>query len=347
MRTILYILGTILYLAGISFAGDTDTYNIDENYIYIRVSAKVTDDSGRVSKGAGGYSVLETNFGRVSFTFPDSLSDFDVAAPGATAGPVFRITETGKYRRVAEDIRLMVDFYLYPRITPDGQIRLSGLATEMQRVPGCTPAAFGYKETRIDVTVPDGQWKPLPIALEIQNSNITFEVEAEAELKLVYQKLAYQMLMRNYIDFDIDYSLINADSNCVEIDNSGCHLGMPATSESGGGSCTQRRLFHLPDGATLLYFNIQTIKNVTWNADSTISFDLQVKQAHVRNPSDTLADYDEIQSSQKAETVFSKTITAKPGERTVVDIPMERNHPLPFDGGEKIVIKNTVTTQDL
>lgn len=342
MRTILLILGTLLFLACIASADDTDTYNIDENYIYIRVSAKVTDDSGRVSKGSGGYSVLETNFGRVSFTFSDSLSDFGVAAPGATALPVFRITETGKYRQVAEDIRLMVDFYLYPRVTADGEIRLSGLATEMQRVPGCTPAAFGYKETRIDVTVPDGQWKSLPITLEIQNSNITFDVEAEAEKTLVYRKMT-----RRYVDFDINYSLINADSKCVEIDNSGCNLGMPATGESAGGSCNWRKVFHLPDGATLLYYNIQTIKNVTWNADSTISFDLQVMQAHVRNPSDTLADYDEIQSSQKAETVFSKTITAKPGERTVVDIPMERNHPLPFEGGEKIVIKNTVTIQDL
>jgi hypothetical protein len=344
MRTILCILAAVLYLAGIGIADDMDTYNIpgDENYIYIRVSAKMTDENGRVSKGAGGFSTLETNFGRVSFTFPDTLSDFGIAAPGATALPVFRITETGKYRTVAEDIWLMVDVYLYPRITNDGQIRLTGLATEMKRVPGCTPAAFGYKETRVDVTVPDGRWGPLPVTAKIRDLKITFEVEAEATTKLTYRRST-----QRFVDFDIDYALINADDKRVEIDNSGCHLGMPATSEFGGGSCTQRRVFHLPDGTTLLYYSIQTIKNVTWNADSTISFDLQVKQAHVRNPSDTLAAYDEIQSSQKAETVFSRTITTTPGEQNVVEIPMIRNHPLPFEGGEEIVIKNTVTAQDL
>ena len=344
MRTILCVLAAVLYLAGIVHAGDMDTYNIpaDENYIYIRVSAKMTDENGRVSKGDGGFSALETNFGRVSFTFPDTLGDFGIAAPGATAGPVYRITETGKYRTVAEDIWLMVDVYLYPRITADGQIRLTGLVTQMKRVPGCTPAAFGYKETRVDVTVPDGQWGPLPITATIRNLKITFEVEAEATMKLTYRRST-----QRYVDFDINYALMNADNNRVEIDNSGCHLGMPATSEFGGGSCTQRRVFHLSDGATLLYFSIQTIKNVTWNTDSTISFGLQVTQAHVLNPSDTLADYGEIKSSQKAETVFSKTITTKPGEQTVIEIPMKRNHPLPFDGGEEIVIKNTVTTKDL
>lgn len=344
MRTILFILGTILYLAGIVHASDMDTYNIpgDENYIYIRVSAKMTDEKGRESEGAGGFSALETNFGRVSFTFPDTLGDFGIAAPGAHAIPAFRITETGKYRTVAEDIWLMVDVYLYPRITADGQIRLTGLVTQMKRVPGCTPVAFSYKETRVDVTVPDGQWGPLPITAQINNLHVTFEVEAEVTTKLVYQNRT-----QRYVDFDINYALMNEDNNRVEIDNSGCHLGMPATSEFGGGSCTRRRVFHLSDGATLLYFSIQTIKNVTWNSDSTISYDLQVMQAHVRNPSDTLADYGEIKSSQKAETVFSKTITAKAGEQTVVEIPMKRNHPLPFDGGEEIVIKNTVTTKDL
>lgn len=335
MRLLLCIAGVVLFFAGAAVGGDGNEY-------YIRVSVKITDESGRVSRGSGGFATSEMTHGLVSFTLYRNVCNFKISSSGATAIPANRLSEKESPRAGVDDIELMLDYYLLPRVTADRQIRITGVVQQMERARGCRPASFLYAEHPIDITIPNRGSHPLEFTSETASKNLEIELYAEATTELVFEPEVYRAVSLHFL-----YSLINEDDDRVEVDRAACRLGMPIDGRPGSGSCSHRKIFNLPDGNILVYYSIQTVENPRWNDDSTITFDFEVLQAHALNPEDTAVSFEDIQTlQQKSETLFLKTITINPGERTVVEVPFDHSSPLPFAGRETIVIENTVTIQE-
>jgi hypothetical protein len=119
-------------------------------------------------------------------------------------------------------------------------------------------------------------------------------------------------------------------------------LGFVGDGVSGEGHCMHRHMVDLPTGDSLLYLVLFSIDQVQWNPDNTITLEFAVKHVYLVNPVTDDVDIDDYSAEEVGETMLRKSFTVRPGEQTEIEIPADKNSPLPFDWRETILLTNWV-----
>jgi hypothetical protein len=328
MKAIPYILTALLLATSPLMAVDPPQFN---------VKVSVLGASGETSsKGSGAFTVTEDECGRVALSFYGDGTSFAVDADSRQY-PVARLSTGQGGTHYSGDLLLTADIYLRPNEKPDKEIHLSGLLSQMTRRSDKDEPLFTYTENKLDYVLLNGGEQFLDLDTGRPGHTIRLRISVTRP-----GQLAYSPPTVHQTTFQIVYSLFNQTTNAYEVDGCKSTLSSSADGDRGTGNAGFRKIFHLGDGTVLLYLSSFDINNVKRNDDHTLSFDFCISHIYAKNPKDTTAGATELSSDKTTMVILKKQITAQPGERTEIEIPIEKVSPLPFKGKEKIVLTNSV-----
>lgn len=342
MKTFWILIGLVASLA-VAVVADS------EQYMTVNVRVVAEGVNGR-SSGSGGFTVKEGTYGRTTLSFYGDGKSFRVVASGSKVGPVLHITGRDGYQPHTNDLWMTMDLYLKPRVTPDGQIKLTGSILSMIRSGDDDPPVYQYEEENLEYVIPNGGREFLARRHSEDWKKIQLEISASSE-----QELAYEPKTFKYLEFHSDYSLLNESTSQFESKDCKCTLGFGAADQTSAGSCGHRKIFHLDSGDSLLLLTSFEISNIRWLDDDRFSFDFDIARHYALNPydADTLTsggvfmNLGEHGLAAERMTIrdFHREITTRHGETTEIEIPSDDDNMLPFPFVERIVLTNTIKTK--
>lgn len=326
---------SILLLIGLISAGmamSDDTENEFEVKLYLM------NNDGLSAKGSGGFFISEHDYGRIAIAFFGGENDYRITSSGGRQTPITYLGENDVRRGNSGALTALNDVYIKPVVMADGLIRLSGVVFKMIANKESTPPKYEYSEQKFEFVLPDGgrQSLTIPVGKNGRTAPIQISVQSEGEP-------IYKPRITREVDFQFEYSLFNDDLGTTEIEGCKCTLGSSISDHDGKGNCTYRKLFDLPNGDVLLYMCSFSIDKLIWNDDNTLTFHFEVSHLYAINPEDTNSSAVELKSDMTSMTIMDKKITVQPGERTEIEIPVDRESPLPFAAHEKIILINRIS----
>ncbi len=308
----------------------------EEILFYIKL--KVAIEGDYLSESAPtGFRVKENEYGRISVTFERDLRNFNVTNSGTRQMPLPHLHTPGANNDNPDDLHMMLDIYLTPRVAPNKQIQVSGFIQKHTRNLDSSPALFSFAEETFDIPIDSGGSYRYSIPSGIPGKNVILTITPEARTTLIYAPH-----IDRRINFRSEYSLYNLDNGSAVISQCKCVLGFVGDGESGEGHCMHRQMFDLPGGDSVLFLVLFSIDQVQWNSDQAITLEFAVKHIYLVNPETADIDIDDYKADQVGETMLKKSFTVRPGEHTEIEIPADKNSPLPFDWKETIVLTNWV-----
>jgi hypothetical protein len=234
----------------------------------------------------------------------------------------------------------VADFYLTPTATPDNRIRLKGKVLTFVRVNQSDTNLYRYAADNLDFTIPNGGDYTYTIDLGNGKSGI-IDINASSEKDVVYAPKT-----THYVDFHGDYAMSNVKTGQIEIQGK-CNLGMGADGDEGQGSCFYHKVYDLENGDSLLYMSTFNISEVSYSEDGSISYTVRLLHVYALNPDMETGVPGQFKSEKSVEKTFERKITAKPDEKTVIEIPADKESQLPFPSTEKLTLTTTLTTRKL
>jgi len=325
MRAVEMILIMMLIICSAVEAADRPKYGI-------KVSV-MSEDAKSAAQGTGECVIDEDSYGRVNLALIKGGRGFKITAVGPSQYPVMHLVDQGG-SRFADEYMAVIDLYLRPTATRDKDIRLEGYIGKMFNV-GEKKSLYEYSEEKFEFIIPNGGEHTITIATPFGERKIFLGITAYSKGELVY-KPEYDRELK----LKAEYKLFNFDSGTVELENDDCVMLKKTGGDADKRSCTYKRLFSLPDGDRLLFATICEIDNPGWNDDGTVSFDFLLSHIYAVNPEDTSMESTELKGEKISMTMFSKRLTVQSGERTEIEIPADKESPLPFKSGEMIALTN-------
>lgn len=324
---ILFFLGIIL----ISIASVLQAAELTEFTVRVSVRAEGEHQS---ATGTGSFAVTENNYGRINIALQDDGKGLRIVALGSEQKPVSYFQESAGVR-FKDGFQVIADLYLKPNLTESGEIHLTGMLSRMTDVTTNGSPLYEYWERELDFIIPDGGVCSINLEKESESNKIYLDISAYiAGLSADEQELDRRAI------FETEYGLFNEDTREIELKGEKCILTFSTSGPGGQSECNYRKIFTLPAGDLLLYASAYKIENVIWNNDGTLTFDFELTHLYAINPEDTSADASELKSDKTTMTMLSRTVTVQPGERTEIEIPADKDSPLPFRARELIVLVN-------
>ncbi|MEW5923607.1 MAG: energy transducer TonB [Candidatus Zixiibacteriota bacterium] len=322
----IFLLLIIIILASAISAAEVTQFNI---------KVSLMDEAGKSVRGAGSIMAEEGAYGRINIAFYDDQDNFKINAVGTVQKPA-RMLESGKEETYfTGELDAVIDLYLTPAIMEDGKIRLSGYATKMTSSPKVGPDYFRYDEEGMDFVVPNGGEHEVRLKLGDLETTAILRIAAYSIGDLKPAKEVERKLV-----FNTEYKLINYDANTVELQGRGCTLTFSGKNRNESGKCAYEKVFMMPDGDSLLYSVECAIRNPQWNDDGSASFDFEVGRIYATNPVRTGPNAEKLEADEGVLTSFRKRLTVLPGERTEIEVPPDKDSPLPFKAGDFIALSN-------
>lgn len=342
MKT-LFILLTTLLLSGVVLADD------DGPMFTVRAIVKA-DGADGASGGSGAFTLPENEYGRIVLAFYQNGRSFRVLAAGSHVGPVRHLSKEYYPQADPDGLTMTVDLCLKSRVTEDGRIRLSGLATHMTRAVDQDQPLFEYEERKLSFLLSNGEAAALTLESVPPWKKIEAIVSVSSADQLVFESRSFQE-----VTFKGAYTLYNEDTRNVEMEEGiGTLIFAAEDGEVTIGGSHHKNTFQLPGGDSLMLMTTHDISKFRWNKDGSATFEFDLSRYYAVNPYQadsiihggsfiSLGEHG-IAADRMTVTLFSRTITARPGERTEIEIPSDANNPLGFDFTERIDLVYTVKT---
>jgi hypothetical protein len=305
------------------------------NDYHIKLSVMSSPVAGQ-PRGSGGFYASDLECGRVVFRFYEDTKNFSVSACGTKQVPVTLVGGESRPAGLSE----VADFYLTPTAAPNNQIRLKGKVLTFARVDQSDTNLYRYAADNLDFTIPNGGDYTYTIDLGNGKSGI-INISASSEEAVVYAPKT-----THYVDFQGDYAMSNVQTGQIEIQGK-CNLGMGADNDEGQGSCFYHKVYDLENGDSLLYMSTFNISDVSYSEDGSISYTVRLLHVYALNPDMETGVPGQFKSEKSVEKTFERKITAKPDEKTVIEIPEDKESQLPFPSTEKLTLTTTLTTRKL
>ncbi len=342
MKALLILLTTLL-LSGVVLADD------DGPMFTVRAIVKA-DGANGTSGGSGSFTLPENEYGRIILAFYKNGTSFRVLAAGPKVLPGQHLSE--KYCQPADSdgLTLTIDLCLKARITEDGRIRLSGLMAQMTRAENQDEPLFTYSEEKIKCLLSSGGSKELTIESVPPWENLRVQISVSSSDQLIFEPKSY-----TEITFKGEYTLYNEDTRNVEMEEGiGTLIFAAEDGEVTIGGSHHKNTFQLSGGDSLMLMTMHDISKFRWNKNGSATFEFELSRHYAVNPYQadsivhggsfiSLGEHG-IAADRMTVTRFSRTITARPGERTEIEIPSDANNPLGFDFTERIDLVYTVKT---
>ena len=334
MKTLLILLSTML-LSGAVLADD------DGPMFTVKAIVQAEGSNG-TSGGSGSFTLPENEYGRIILAFYKNGTSFRVLAAGPKVSPVRHLSEKYYTQSDPDGLTMTVDLCLKARITEDGQIRLSGLLTQMTRAENQDEPLFTYSEEKIKCILSSGGSEELTIESAPPWENIRVQISVSSDDQLVFEPKSF-----TEITFKGEYSLYNEATKRNEVEE-GCGKLIFAAEDGDvniGGS-RHKNTFQLPGGDSLMLMTTHDISKFRWNRDGSATFEFDLTRYYAVNPyqADSITHGGSfinlgehgIAADRMTVTSFHRTITAWPGETIEIEIPSDDNNPLGFDFTERI-----------
>ena len=344
MKTPLILLTTLL-LSGVVLADD------DVPMFTVRAIVKVEGANG-ASSGSGAFTLPENEYGRIVLAFYQNGKSFRVLAAGSHVGPVRHLSKEFYAQADPDGLTMTVDLCLKTRVTEDGRIRLSGLMTQMSRAENQDEPLFIYSEEKIKCLLSSDDAEELAIKSAPPWENIRVQISVTSDDQLVFEPKSF-----TEITFKGEYSLYNEAAKKIEVEEGCGVLIFPGgfDDDVSRGACYHKKTFPMPNGDSLMLMTSHGISEIRQNDDGRISYELEVTRHYAVNPYQadsivhggsfiSLGEHG-IAADRMTVTRFSRTITARPGEKTVIEIPSDEDNPLGFPFTERVELITTVETK--
>lgn len=343
IRTLLIVFAT-LYMSGTILADD------EGPLFYVKATVKAEGAKG-ASGGSGGFSLPESEYGRIVFAFYENGTSQHTMATGGKVTPAHHLSEKYYPQANSDGLTMTVDLYLKSRITEDGQIRLSGLMTQMTRAQDQDEPLFTYSEEKIKILLSNGGSEELTIKSVPPWENIRVWLYVSCDDQLVFEPKS-----TTEITFKGEYSLYNEATKRIE-SKEGCgNLTFNARDTNGShGACYHKKTFALPSGDSLMLMTSHGISKVRQNDDGSVTYDLEVTRYYAVNPyqADSIVHGGSfinlgehgLAADRMTVTRFNRTITAQPGETTEIAIPSDEGNLLGFPFTERLKLVAKVETK--
>jgi hypothetical protein len=299
------------------------------NEFAIKISV-VSSEGSKGSTGSGRIVTTDKEFGRISVAFYGDKGNFVVHTIGTNQFPIGYLNNDGDTKLEIGELVGVAEFVLRPSVTNEKKIKLKGVVNKFIRTDLYDPNSFAYSEDKIDLILPKNGHK-YEFYIGNRERFVTLNIEATALDDVVYEKKIYR-----HITYNCRYELRNEKTGEKRA-QAKCELGMDANSD-GHGSCSNRNLFQLTNGDSLLYIPVIEIRETQWNDDGTISFTFEFSRIYALNPEDTSPSAQEIRSDKTLMNVLEKRVIAKPDETTVIRITPDPQSQLPFTATEIVKI---------
>lgn len=342
MKTLLILLTTLL-LSGLVLA--------DEDVPMFTVRAIVkADGANGTSGGSGAFTLPENEYGRIVLSFYRNGTSFRVLAASDHVGPVRHLSKEYYPQADPDGLTITVDLCLKARVAEDLRIRLSGLMTQMTRAQDQDEPLFTYSEEKIKCLLSSGGSEELTIESVSPWENIRVQISVTSSDQLVFEPKSF-----TEITFKGEYTLYNEDTRNVEMEEGiGTLIFAAEDGEVTIGGSHHKNTFQLPGGDSLMLMTTHDIGKFRWNKDGSATFEFELARYYAVNPYQadsivhggsfiSLGEHG-IAADRMTVTCFSRTITARPGERIKIEIPSDANNPLGFDFTERIDLVYTVKT---
>lgn len=308
------------------------------------------DGTSASSSGSGAFTLPENEYGRIILAFYQNGRSFRVLAAGSHVGPVRHLSKEYYPQADPDGLTMTVDLCLKARVAEDGRIRLSGLATHMTRAVDQDQPLFEYSEDKLEFVLPNGGSEDLTLMPVQPWENIEVKISVSSADQLVFESRSFQE-----VTFKGAYTLYNEDTRNVEMEEGiGTLIFAAEDGEESIGGSHHKNTFQLPGGDSLMLMTTHDISEFRWNKDGSANFEFELSRHYAVNPYQadsiihggsfiSLGEHG-IAADRMTVTRFSRTITARPGERTEIEIPSDANNPLGFDFTERIDLVYTVKT---
>lgn len=344
MKTLLIILSTLL-LSGAIMADD------DAPLFYIKATAEVDGPKGATG-GSGGFSLPESEYGRIVFAFYQNGTSQRVLTAGSQVSPVIHLSKEYSPQASSDGLTMTIDLCLKARIAENGQIRLSGLMTKMTRAQDQDEPLFTYSEEKIKCLLTSGGAEELTIESPPPWENIRVWISVTSDDQLVFEPKSV-----TEITFKGRYSLYNEAAKKTEVEEGCGVLIFPGGFDDvSHGACYHKKTFPLASGDSLMLMTSHGISEVRQNDDGSITYELEVTRHYAVNPyqADSIVQGGSfinlgehgLAADRMTVTRFSRTITAQPGEITEIEIPSDDVNPLGFPFTERLELVATVETKN-
>ncbi len=315
----------------------------------VRAIIRAEGSSGS-SSGSGAFTLPENEYGRIVLAFYQNGKSFRVLAAGSHVGPVRHLSREYYPRADPDGLTMTVDLCLKSRVTEDGRIRLSGLATHMTRAVDQDQPLFEYEERRLSFLLSNGETADLTLESLPPWEKIEAIISVSSADQFVFESRSFQE-----VTFKGAYTLYNEDTRDVEMDEGiGTLVFAAEDGEVTKGGSHHKNTFPLPGGDSLMLMTTHDISKFRSNKDGSATFEFELSRYYAVNPYQAdsiihggsfinLGEHG-IAADRMTVTSFSRTITAMPGERTEIEIPSDSYNPLGFDFTERIDLVFTVKT---
>jgi hypothetical protein len=249
---------------------------------------------------------------------------------GTSQYPVAYLDSNDSPAQHSNELVAIADFILRPSATKEKHVRLRGVVNKLIRTDLSDANSFAYTEDRLDITLSDsGHFYEFYIGKK--ERSVILKIEASPLDDMVYEEKIYR-----HVTYECVYELFNEATGENER-KSTCYLGIDLDGE-GNGSCSNRNLFKLASGDSLLYIPHFQIKETAWNNDGSFALTFEFSRIYALNPKNPHPSPEEIRSDRTLVKVFEKKIVTRPGEKTVIQITPDKESPLPFSAKEIITV---------
>lgn len=344
MKTLLILLLSALLMPGAILADD------DGPMFTIRAVAKA-DGVGGPSGGSGSFTVAENVYGRIVLAFYKNGTSQRMLAAGSKVSPVNHLSKEYFPQGSSDGLIKTVDLCLKARITKDGQIRLSGLMTQMTRAQDQDEPLFTYSEEKIKILLSNGGSEELTIESALPWENIRVQISVSSSDQLVFEPKSVTQ-----VAFDGEYSIYNEAAKRIETEEGCGRLTFYIQdADVSYGSCYHRKTFPMPNGDSLMLMTSHGFSNLRENDDGSITYELEVTRHYAVNPYEAdslviggsfinLGEHG-LAADRMTVTRFNRTITAQPGETTEIAIPSDEGNLLGFPFTERLKLVARVETK--
>ncbi|MBN2225989.1 MAG: hypothetical protein JW763_01360 [candidate division Zixibacteria bacterium] len=324
----------------------------------IRVSPYISVNGERQgSYSDGGFIVTEDQYGMVSFSFYRDATDFSISSVGATQIPVTYLLFDRKPSARPGNLEHMAEMYIRPAVQSDGRIALSGVIKTMSAVGDGDDPLFRYDESKINLTLDNGGKQTVTITSDKNGRAVMADIFVNSDDPLVYAANAKHMLL-----LKADYRLYNTDRNVFEVNSCKCTLGFPLDGSSGEpGECTFGTTIMKPSGDSVMLMTRFKIRTVALSrGDGTIitvdddrswsvakgteyaTFSFLVERLYLLNPVGDNIPVDNYEAEKGMMSSYSKSVVVHTGENIEIEIPLDADNFLGFDGKEIITLENVI-----
>lgn len=301
----------------------------------------------------GVFTAAEGEYGGIELVFYDEGYNFSIKAIDDIQDLASKL-KSDNIVMGSNKVFLLIHLFLKPTLTKNKEIQINGIMKKMANVRKSGEPLFEYSEEELDFALANNGEKLFEVASAIPDKNIRLKLSVQST------GMPIKTIDKDDITFETEYSLYNVSDSRYEINDEKCKLKLVMDGKDKKWYCSHQKIFDYQRNDSILYSIYYDIPDYEIDSQGMLTLVFNVSRTYAINPSfdhsetkgasvyshtsiyggSSVSWPADITAEKMVTTSFNKAITVQRGERTEIEIPDDKDSPLPFESRETIVLYN-------